>query len=232
MKKLIMFACVFFSFTAGLLAEDRPPAFAGSWILDPEKSDPQPYPLTEGPPIRRSSPSVADAAKTVPPNERIAGESQHDYYERIVRQALNPTPPYVGTGPSPNVVRTSDAKPEQSGVQRLILEQVGNNDWKLSGVKIIEGKNILFSEILNCDSTLHVDMVQVPDSLDKIKQSTTAALKKNKIQMERIFYYPQETVKNKLIFSLSSDGQTLTFRTESSSNRKMMEIQTQVFHRQ
>ncbi len=210
MKRFALAASLFYLSTAGIWAEDKPPTFAGTWILDAKKSDPAPYPDT--------TPAAVSADKP------LLG----DYKSRQ-------------TGISSSV---SPKKP--NGIVRIVIEQVGDDEWKLSGVMRNEYNDIPITEILKCDGKVHEHTASVANSLVpvfpvansignvEIKKSTEATLKKNKLQINQLLYRPQWSqwgnptrVKSTLL--LSKNGQILTLKTENFNERS---IQTQVYHRQ
>ena len=119
----------------------------------------------------------------------------------------------------------------------LILEPLGNDEWKLSGVRRTGSIDIPFINMLKCDGKKRIQMVPGnPYTADMVKQSTKATLKKDKLRVEQIVYYPTDHVKSRNTFSLSKDEQTLILERESFDTKrsygKKIYIQRLVFHRQ
>ena len=212
MKVTASVAFLCFLFIIGLRAEDQPHAFSGTWILDAEKSELVPL-------LDISAPVVGAE------NSGSGISTKSDYESRGLR---------------PEFVKCIC-------IPRLDIEEVGGEEWKLSGVTTImvaigsekTSRGVPFIEMLKFDGKEHEQIVSVWDYPDMIKKSTKATLKKNKLQMDQVLYYPHNTVRLKNALTLSQDGKTLTYRTETQtlrpglySSKYVLEAQKQVFHRQ
>jgi len=113
----------------------------------------------------------------------------------------------------------------------LVIEQNGNE------VKIQSG---FMAESLNCDGKQYEKETPMPNSDVKLKEKTKAALKKNKLVVEKINFSPpmggqsgvsQMQTLTKRTYSLSEDGKTLTLETSTESTM-MSTIQKQVYRKQ
>jgi len=198
-------------------AADQEGNFAGTWVLDKEKSDLFPKPLmgdysgvavSEG----RGTAGMGGPAAT----GRAGG-------------GFGGGPGGFGGGPGGfgGMPGRGGAAPEPAP---LVIEQSGD-DVKLTISMNMAGKMIPYTEVIKCDGKESEAMVQVPGSTNKLKQVTKATIKKNKLQVEKITHYPDYQGKVKRVYSLSKEGKTLTMKMEDTSNPKMMMVQTQVYDR-
>lgn len=108
----------------------------------------------------------------------------------------------------------------------MIIEQSGN---ELKITRMSSGQPIV--QIINADGTEREEMIQEPNRSEKVKETTKATLKKNKLVIQKVTHYPQYNVKYKGEFEVADDGKTLTIKTVNSNPTQQWE-EKQVYQRE
>jgi hypothetical protein len=215
MKKVAAAAFFAFFFLASVAqAADEPAGFAGIWVLDKEKSDAFPRSQT----ATDSGVGMGRGGMGMPGGGMGGGFPGGGF-------------PGEGRGG-----RGGAGTPGVNATVFLVIEQK-ENEVKLTVKSQVEGKEMPpYSEVFTYDGKRRENMISFPNSPDKFKQTTKAALKKNNIEVEQITYYPQMQVQVKRVYSLSKDGKTLIQKTTNSTLMTAMSmvystIQKQVYNR-
>jgi hypothetical protein len=86
-------------------------------------------------------------------------------------------------------------------------------------------------QVINGDGTEREEMIQEPNRSEKVKETTKATLKKNKLVIQKVTHYSQYKVKYKGEFEVSDDGNTLTIKTVNSNPTQQWE-EKQVYRRE
>jgi hypothetical protein len=86
-------------------------------------------------------------------------------------------------------------------------------------------------QVINGDGTEREAMVQEANRSEKVKETTKATLKKNKLVIQKMTHYPEYNVKYKGEFEVSDDGNTLTIKTVNSNPTQQWE-EKQVYRRE
>ncbi len=108
----------------------------------------------------------------------------------------------------------------------MTIEQNGN---ELKVTRTSLGKPTV--QVINADGTEREEMIQEANRSEKVKETTKATLKKNKLVIQKVTHYPQYDVKYKGEFEVSDDGNTLTIKTVNSNPTQQWE-EKQVYHRE
>jgi len=87
----------------------------------------------------------------------------------------------------------------------MTVEQNGN-EFKIT--RVLYGTPSV--QAINADGVEHEDMVIEPNRKNKVKVTTKATLKKNRMVVEKVTHYPEWKVRYKGEFEVSNDGNTLT----------------------
>ena len=112
-----------------------------------------------------------------------------------------------------------------------VIQQTENEMHITSTMMGMDGKAMPLIENYKLDGKELVEMLPVPNSADKVKKTTRAALKKNKFQVRIETKAPQGTTEITREYSLSKDGNTLTL--EISTNMPMYRsVQKLVYNKQ
>jgi hypothetical protein len=185
--------------------------FSGSWILNTAKSDPAPRSLRA-----MNESGVGDVSGGGMRGGGMPGGGM---------------PGGFGGGMPGGGMGGGFGRGPGGGPVPLVIEQNGNE------IKI---KNGFMAENLTCDGKQYEKETPMPGSDVKLKEKTKAALKKNKLVVEKINFSPpmggqsgvsQMQTLTKRTYSLSEDGKTLTLET-STENTMMSTIQKQVYQKQ
>jgi hypothetical protein len=86
-------------------------------------------------------------------------------------------------------------------------------------------------QIINGDGTEREEMVQEANRSEKVKETTKATLKNNKLVIQKVTHYREYNVKYKGEFEVSDDGNTLTIKTVNSNPTQQWE-EKQVYRRE
>ena len=206
----VVVALLFLGVFAG--AADQEGNFAGTWVLDKEKSDLFPKPLMGD----YSGVAVSEGRGTAGMGGPAATGRAGGGFGGGPPGGFGGGMPKMGPPPEP---------------APLVIEQ-GGDEVKLTISMNMGGKMVPYTETIKCDGKESETMVQAPGSTNKLKQITKATIKKNKLQVEKITHYPNYQGKVKRVYSLSKEDKVLTMKMEDTSNPKMMMVQTQVYNRQ
>jgi hypothetical protein len=191
-------------------AAEEPAGFAGTWILDKDKSDPFPRSQTA---VNTSVGDVSTGGRGMGmPGGGMGGGGGFGRGGGFGGGAGVP-------GGGGGFGRGGAGAPGAGGPVPLLIEQNGN-EVKLIVKMQMNGQEMPFIETLTCDGKQRENMVPIPNSQDKIKEKIKATLKNNKLIVERITFGPppqnMQTL-TKRSYSISKDGKTMTLETTTSN---------------
>ncbi len=205
-------------------AAEEPAGLAGTWILDRDKSDLFPRSQTA------ANTSVGDVSNRGRGGARGGGRGGG-----APSGDIGDGGGFGGGAGSPGggFGRGRAGAPGGGGPAPLIIEQNGD-EVKLTVKRLVNDQETPFVEIFTCDGKERVNMIQIPNSPDKVKEKVKSTLKKNKLILERITFGPppehMQTL-TKRTYEISKDGKIMTLQTETANIMNSM-IQKQVFNRQ
>ena len=191
-------------------AAEEQVGFSGTWILDSKKSDAFPRPVMD-----MAAPPVGDVSMGggFPgggfgggfPGGGMGGPGGG------MPGAKAPQPP---PEPAPMIIQQNESEMQISSTMR------GMN-----------GKEMPILESYKLDGKELVAMIPVPNSSDKLKQTTKATLKKNKFKVRMATSSPKGTNETVKEYTLSKDSKTLTLEI-STSMGMFRTIQKLVYNKQ
>ena len=183
-------------------------SFSGTWIQDTKKSDAFPRPIMDmGPP------PVGDVSRG---GGGFGGGGGF---------------PGGGMGgPGGGMPGANAPKPQQQPAP-MVIQQSESEMQITSAMTGMDGKEIPITENYKLDGKELVVMVPVPNSADKLKQTTKVTLKKNKFKVRISMSTPQGKNETEKEYTLSKDGKALTLEV-STSMGMFQTIQKLVYNKQ
>jgi hypothetical protein len=219
MKRLSLFCLGIFCLGLFAGTADSPANFSGTWILDTKNSDPFPHPvmgLSGGLDMSGGDISANSSGGRMggtPPSSRDMGGGRGGGMTGRMPGGRSGRGPVATTEEPPMLIRQSETELEISRTAK------------------VNGQDVPVVDKYKTDGSEVISSVPIPNSPDRVKISTKAKLKKNKLVIQTTNYYPQGKSTIKREYTLSKDGKTLTLNTTNVGARGQL-VQKQIFLKQ
>jgi hypothetical protein len=203
MKRLVFVVGLTVLFLAlNVLAADQAGGIFGTWILNVEKSDPAPIPITNlgAPGLSSSGAGGMRGGGGMGPG--MGGG----------RGGPMPGGPMPGGEMPGGRGRGAGSAQKAKANLPLIIVQL-ENQIRIARTVMMNGKETNVIEVYQPDGKEKVETFEVPNAKEPVKTMTKATLKKNKLEIRSVTPNPQGKYEVKKEYSISKDGKVLTVKT-------------------